>query len=529
MTVADVLLILGLVLTGCLAAGGGLWVLAWLTGAATPASLTAAGEAGRIYLFRDQAILDATDQARRMLDGGASIGSDWQQLGGVLAPTGIDLDRVRDDALRHGTATQIAPDGRTRIRVEPQQDALRVTLEDLGQGEGSIKADRLSLAATEHELQTLRSLAQGVPWLVWRESPAGLDGDRVISWANAAYLELVERHLGADTSWPPPTLFDTGPLAEHLDETRRLALRGTARAAEDWYVCSAHRVGADIVFTAVHAAREVAAQAALGDLRQTLAQTLESLPTGLAVFDRHRVLTVANAAVIQLFDLPETFVASAPDLEGFLDHLRHSRRLPEPRDYRAWRRQVSRGEGDTGAPGYSATWTLPDGQILQVSAQVRGDNSLVLQFDDITLEMSLTRRFRAELDLSQAVLDQMDEALAVFNADGALGLSNASYDALWNSDPRVSLGDLNLRAAVRRWTEHCDPTPAWEELHRFGVDTRRRPWSAPLQHKAGGALHMRVKPLSGGAMLVGFRPDPGEVQTPGVLPARSITAVRALP
>lgn len=528
MTLAGVLLMLGLVATGFLAAVAGLWALAWLARDAANPGPQPDRTTARVFLFRDDVLSDATDRARQMLDKAAPIGSDWQMLGQALAGAGVDLDRMRDDALAHGTAVQESPEGGFRVSAIPQLDALRVTIDDLETGEGAVPVDRLSLAAMTYELQTLRSLADGVPWLIWREAPDAENSTRrVINWANSAYIDLAERRAGGAIGWPPPALFDTAPLHDDQTGPRRLALRDTARSAEDWYLCSARRDGADLVCTAVAAAREVAAQAALGDLRQTLAQTLECLPTGLAIFDRDRLLTLANASLIRMLDLPEPFIAATPDLDEFLDHLRHSRRLPEPRDYRRWRQQVSRGEDDSGSPGYRATWTLPCGDTLRVAAHVRGDDALVLMVDDLTGDMSLTRRFRAELDLGQSVLDHMDEALAVFDADGVLCLSNAAYDRRWQSDPRVSLGDLTLADALERWRGHCAETSAWADLRHFANQKHRSAWTAGLRLHGGGALRMRVAPLAGGALLIGFRALHQQLHPVDPAPASASSGMRA--
>ncbi len=135
------------------------------------------------------------------------------------------------------------------------------------------------------------------------------------------------------------------------------------------------------------------------------------------------------------------------------------------------------------------------------------DGALALVIEDITPELSLTRRFQSDLELAQAVIDSLDEAIAVFSPGGLLTHVNRAYVTLWQADPLATLArDATLQDATRLWRERCVPTPVWGDAQDFAAGLEnRRDWSATVRMKTGETLECRFQPLVGGGMLAGFR------------------------
>ena len=160
-------------------------------------------------------------------------------------------------------------------------------------------------------------------------------------------------------------------------------------------------------------------------------KTFADLPTGLAIFDRERNLQLFNPALIDLTGLSAGFLTGRPTLFDFLDKLRDARMVPEPKDYRSWRQQMNNLEAAAATGHHVETWSLPGGQTYRVTGRPHPDGAVAFLFEDITSEISLTRKFRAELTLGAHVLDGLEDALAVFSPSGQMLLSNRSYVALW--------------------------------------------------------------------------------------------------
>ena len=155
---------------------------------------------------------------------------------------------------------------------------------------------------------------------------------------------------------------------------------------------------------------------------------------------------------------------------------------------------------------YQETWSLPSGSIYQVSGRPHPDGAVAFLFEDITAEVSLTRRFRAELEMSQSILDHVDDAIAVFAANGVLTLSNEAYRNLWQVDPDASFADVTILDATRDWQERAKPTPAWGDMRDFVAGSAdRNMWWTTVTLNSGAEVTCTVHPIHDGATLVSFR------------------------
>ena len=118
----------------------------------------------------------------------------------------------------------------------------------------------------------------------------------------------------------------------------------------------------------------------------------------------------------------------------------------------------------------------------------------------------MTRRFREQLDLSQAVMESLDDGLAVFSPQGQLSYVNESYRALWGLAQDAPSLDISVSDASRHWQSLCDPDPIWGDFRDFVVGFEERSeWDATVRMSDGRLLDCRFKPLHGGATLAAFR------------------------
>jgi PAS domain-containing protein len=155
---------------------------------------------------------------------------------------------------------------------------------------------------------------------------------------------------------------------------------------------------------------------------------------------------------------------------------------------------------------YGETWSLPTGQTFRVTGRPHPDGAVIFLFEDISAEISLTRRFRAELEMGQAVIDSLEEAMAIFTASGTLAMTNAAYVALWGHDPDGELRDMSVNDATAVWLSRCAPSPAWGDFRDFARQgPARAEWGADVMMRDGRALACRFVPLAGGATLAAFR------------------------
>ncbi|MEI4471947.1 PAS-domain containing protein [Frigidibacter sp. MR17.24] len=481
------------------------------------------------FLFDNRSLIDATAPARALLESLPPASGDWERLLSFLRPRFPRFDQELQDLARAGrlelSATGNDP---LRLRLENVAGLARLTLVDPRAEGPATRMDALSLRAMEDELTELREVVDELPLLCWRG-----DATEALVWANRAYLlraaELsapadpapaAEPPLAAEDDhdprdgaapdgemprdlWPPPQLFATASISP--DRLTRLQIAGAAGPASGWFQCSRHPTpdGGFLCF-AVPVDALVGAERALKDFIQTLTRTFAQLPTALAIFDHDRRLALFNPAVTDLTGLSPQFLAERPTLGSVLDRLREEHMLPEPRNYRSWHRQMTEIERAAAQGFYQDTWQIPSGETYRVTARPHTDGGLAMMIEDITGEITLTRRFRGEIDLGRAVIDQMPEAVAVFSPSGGLVLANAAYDALWG-EAGTAPGARDADGALTLWQDRGLPGVLWTDLsERLSGDGPRQPWAAPMPLRDGRRLAVRTVPLTGGMTMVGF-------------------------
>lgn len=472
-----------------------------------------------VFLFDDTELLDATDSARALLDSLPDDTGPWERLAawldqrfpgfrsaiGELAQRG----RIELHAAAHVPALV--------LRAEWREGVARLVLHDPAAEGRLVAVDRLSHLAAEEELAALRRMLEHTPIPIWRET-----GQGTINWANPAYLRLASArdHAAGALTWPLPRIFPDSSESELATsqtqedtasdgkETRADGVRVQIPGDDDtrWFDCVTYPTERDERLRyALPADAAVKAETALKDFIDTLTRTFANLPVGLAVFDRQRRLQLFNPALADLTTLAPEFLSARPSLEGFFDALRTRRMIPEPKDYRTWRDAFTMTERGAETGQFEETWTLAKGATYRVTARPHTDGAVAFLMEDITAEISLTRRFRAEIETGQAVLDSMSEAMAVFSPAGTLVMSNAAYAALWGEDPETQVSEVGIAASLELWKKNAHPSPMWSELFALmGAGGPRRDWQGSAQLRDGRHLSCRLTPLAGGATLIGF-------------------------
>lgn len=449
-----------------------------------------------VYLIRHGKLADANPAAQRVLD---AIDGPRDPMGKLMTYLELhfdDVPKMLADAKQKVRESRTA-NGNMTMRVERSEGVLRV---ELSNDPSTSVSDAHSLIALKSELATLRANARAAPFLLWRQNTSGQ-----ITWVNQAYLDAVGCAFGPEKTldWPPPALFPKQQTS--VNKTSRLMVRNTDKT-ENWYDCHVSSVGNDLLCTAFNADEAVRSENRRHEFTQTLTKTFAELAIGLAIFDRSRSLVLFNPALLDLTSLPTDFLASRPSMVTFLDRLRENRVMPEPRDYRTWRKSIAELEVAAVNGTYSETWSLPDGHTYHVTGRPHPDGAVALLFEDISAEMSLTRRFRAELEQSQSVIDALEDGVAMFSAAGQLTQTNAAYNDLWQVKDKSRLSGADVNDVTRHWHAHSFPTPVWGDFRDFANRTHdREEWHSKATLRDGRAIDCRFVPQKGGATLAVFR------------------------
>ncbi len=460
-----------------------------------------------VFLFDGETLVDSSPTARAILAANPTQSPAWIRLMSYLSGRFPD---VSEGLLRlpHEGAITLASDPDIGdpivLMAELRGGLTKISLLDPEGDSRAARTDPLAFRALADELNMLRDLVGKAPFLTWRTNKAG-----DVFWANPAYLRAAAAKGGDghEISWPLPHVFD--PVASNRPQAGQRQKLVNSQGRTLWFDLASHAEGDGWISFASPADAIVQAETSLRDFIQTLTKTFAQLHVGLAIFDQSRALQLFNPALLDLTGLPIDFLSARPTLLAVLDAMRDRNMIPEPKDYRNWRRQLVEMEKAAASGLYEDTWSLPGGQTYRVVGRPHPNGALALMIEDISNEMLRTRRYRADLELGQSVLDGLPEAVAVFSEDGQLVLSNIAYSQLWGHDPSEALGEATVGTICRYWRENTAPSQLWSEVETFVTNLGDRlPWQSQTRLSDGRLINCDIAPLSGGPTLITFRVGP---------------------
>ncbi|MBT0957717.1 PAS-domain containing protein [Alphaproteobacteria bacterium KMM 3653] len=454
------------------------------------------------FVFEGNTLIDATTDGAELLDSVDMNTDDWSRILIALAPS---IPDIRSQLMRledEGSIEVLSKTGEIALEAEKFGDVRTLSLSGPTTHLGTA-LEQMTTSAEEGELAALRRFSASTGLLFWEKNAEG-----VITWANPAYVDMVEQlqTSGQPAEWPLPELFtgidDTTDGAMH-----RRTLPVEAAGEEAHFDITVTRIGPTTVFQAQPVDRLIRAERALNEFIQSLSQTFAHLPTGLAIFNRSRNLIVFNPALTDLSDLDPGFLSSRPSLSAFLDQLRDRQRMPEPKHYKTWRDKIATLEAEASNGTFQETWDLPGCNTLRVTGKPHPGGAIALLFEDISNEITHTRRYNARLETYQSVLDALDCAAAVFTHTGELALSNAAYQAEWTPLPGEGRGTSILEAS-KSWSARCRPSPIWSDARDFiAAEGERAEWEGDVRLNTGVTVQARFIPIVGRASLVIFDPQ----------------------
>lgn len=337
--------------------------------------------------------------------------------------------------------------------------------------------------------QLLKAFSETSPHPAWETLPNG-----AIGWRNPAYDALVQKcnqEVGADI-FKSPT--DEGSLRVALEIKPGL---------KEWFELTSHKMSGTLIHHATSVTHLLQAEDAQRTFVQTLAKTFAQLPIGLAIFDRNEQLNIFNPALVDLSGLEPHFLAAQPTLLSFFDALRENRRMPEPKNYNTWRKQIAAMIAAAADGQYNETWTLEDGRTYTVQGRPHPEGATAFLIEDISAEVTLSRNFRTEVELYEALLNTDEDALVLFSSDGVVTFSNKSYHEMWGQNPEAAFADVTVQDAIRQWQSRAKAD--WTKMSDFiKLVGQKSELELTLTSERTGPIQARLTSLGSNATLVRF-------------------------
>jgi signal transduction histidine kinase len=473
---------------------------------------------GQIEIRADaaQASAEAFDSALLAVeDGHATLASGEESLAACAAALG--LDEAAPQALVNALM-RADPDHTRRLRAlfergescafEVQGPGGAVSVE--GRAAGALAWLRLS--AILGESPGLPTAPRFAAFLNARACPAWIsaaDGSPV--WVNDAWLRAVDA-ASLDEAAHRDASFDRGAdalaaEAANLGQLRQGVRWITAGGRRRAFLVTAQPLDGGGVGVWTEDATE------LEELREILKrnveahdETLNHIAEAVAVFSQAKRMIFHNTAFADLWGLEPAWLADQPSHSEMLDKLRQRRRLPETVDYAKWKAaELDRYEQLASSP--DDLWSLPDGRTLKVVRQPHPMGGLLLLFSDITGELKLKAQYNALIQVQQATLDKLSDAVAVFGSDGRLRLHNDAFAGFWHITPQ----QLEMAGDFEGVVELCVPKlhdmGFWRELKGRVADpdpSARSPMTGEVKTSDSRIVAYQSRPLPDGATLIAF-------------------------
>ena len=235
-------------------------------------------------------------------------------------------------------------------------------------------------------------------------------------------------------------------------------------------------------------------------------ETLNHIADAVAIFGEGKRLIFHNTAFAELWSLEPAWLAERPTHGEILDRLRQRRRLPETVDYAKWKAAELDRYEDT-ASGPDDLWSLPEGRTLKVGRQPHPMGGVVLLFSDITGELRLKAQYNAQIQVQQATLDKLNDAVAVFGSDGRLRLHNEAFERFWNITDAQLEQAHDFEGVVDLCVPRLHDMGFWRELKGRVADPdpqARAPISGEVKTSDSRIVVYQSRPLPDGAPLIAF-------------------------
>ncbi|MBB5223879.1 PAS domain-containing protein [Amaricoccus macauensis] len=468
------------------------------------------------FLIDGASVKPLTSGARRVMEALAPGSTRLAALGRHFTTDCPNLAGDLETLVLHGTPFRhhcLRGDGSAlEFAGEPRGGAARLSIRPASEDAQALREVRVALTRANEEAEFLRGVLDRAPLLAWSHGPDGQ-----VAWTNAPYRD---RFGSVATGLPDERIPDAfGHTIEEVPLTargigsgsrRRVAVPGHDEAAPAWFeVSRAGGPGGESLGFALEAGEIVAAEATLRRFVETLTETFAHLPIGLAVFDKNRRLGLFNPALTDLVKIDAVWLAGRPSLRDFLERLRETRQMPEQKDFASWRRKLSELEKGAREGTYEENWVLPSGKIFRVTGRPHPQGALAFLFEDISTTIMLERKYRCELELSQATLDRLTEAVVVFDASGTLAFVNSAFERLWQLDPMTRLHAPGIAEMVTLWAERSGPSPVWARIAEFATaGGARASWTDEVVTGDGRRIGVLVAPLPDTSALVVFEDRP---------------------
>jgi signal transduction histidine kinase len=296
----------------------------------------------------------------------------------------------------------------------------------------------LRVRQTEAAVNSLTQVIEAAPFPMWYRGP-----DLKLGLVNSAFVHAVEGRDASEVIERGAELIDAEGDDSALARAREAQATSRVVSRMQPAIIRGERRMLRIVDVPLSTGAVAGFALDVQDLeeaRAELARHIESqreladrMTAGTAQFDADRALSFFNRPFAAMAKLDPDWLAERPEFDRVLERMRDEQRLPETRDFPAWKEE-RRGWFTSPEEVVEEEWMLPAGDHIRVVAQPLPDGGLRLFLEDRTEQLRLASARDTLLRVRAATFDNLYEAISVFASDGRLYTWNRRFLDDWELD-----------------------------------------------------------------------------------------------
>lgn len=352
-----------------------------------------------------------------------------------------EVQSARESALPFDTKVRAQGSGRVyEVRGQLNSSAgpsstMLLWFYDLSAGEKQKSQLESRIGQAEAALASLTQLIEAAPFPMWYRGP-----DLRLGLVNQAFVQAVEGKSSAEVIERQLELIDAsgrvGPveIARSAQKDSRLVSRmqaaiigGERRMLR---LVDVPLAGGAVAGYAVDVQDFEDARTELSRHIELQRELADRMTAGTALFDADRTLGFFNRPFAAMTRIEPEWLAERPEFDRVIERMRENHRLPEVRDFPAWREE-RRAWFTSPEEAIEEEWLLPNGDHIRLVAQPLPDGGLRLFVEDRTEQLRIASARDTLLRVRSATFNNLFEAISVFASDGRLYLWNRRFLQDW--------------------------------------------------------------------------------------------------
>lgn len=228
--------------------------------------------------------------------------------------------------------------------------------------------------------------------------------------------------------------------------------------------------------------------------------------TAFAVFDNKHKLSFHNKSFKKMWSLEDIVLENSFSYSGFLDIIREKRLLPEVSNFINYKEEEISSFSSMIEPCEDMLH-IPDGRTIRRVRAAYPTGGLIFAFEDVSDKLATRRAYNSLLSIQKEVIENIFDAVLVFDSNGKLNAYNQAYIDLWKANPKILSTEPSIFDIINAQKPFFENIDNWKNLqdtivkHITNITTK----SFVLKRKDNMEIDVLARTLSDGSIMVTYK------------------------